>query len=133
MGTDVGLFLAAPAGVAADRALDAAEAEFERVEALLSRFRPESQLSKLNRDGRIQAGDDLLAVVELALDARERTAGRFDPTVHDALVAAGYDRTFEAVAPDGPPTEAAVRCGVTATPAASREVRPRSRVLNAEK
>ena len=41
-------------------------------------------------------------VVELALDARERTGGRFDPTVHDALVAAGYDRTF-ASSSDGPP------------------------------
>ena len=33
--------------------------------------------------------------MELALDARNRTGGRFDPTVHDALVAAGYDRTFD--------------------------------------
>ena len=30
-----------------------------------------------------------------ALEARERTGGRFDPTVHDAVAAAGYDRSFE--------------------------------------
>ncbi|HET7555039.1 MAG TPA: FAD:protein FMN transferase [Gaiellaceae bacterium] len=111
MGTDVELFLAAAPGPAADQALAAAEAEFERVEALLSRFRDDSELSELNREGRIEAGDDLLAVVELALDARERTEGRFDPTVHDALVAAGYDRTFEQVAPDGGATVVAARCG----------------------
>ncbi len=111
MGTDVEFFLAAPRGAAADQALDAAEAEFERVEALLSRFRPDSELSELNRTGRIEAGDDLLAVLELALDARERTGGRFDPTVHDALVAAGYDRTFEDVPPDGAATAVDVRCG----------------------
>jgi len=111
MGTDVELFLAAAPGAAADRALDAAEAEFERVEALLSRFRPDSELSELNRAGRIDAGDDLLAVLELALDARERTGGRFDPTVHDALVAAGYDRTFEDVAPEGTAPAVAARCG----------------------
>lgn len=111
MGTDVELFLAAAPGAAADRALDAAEAEFERVEALLSRFRPDSELSELNRAGRIDGGGDLLAVLELALDARERTAGRFDPTVHDALVAAGYDRTFEDVAPEGTATAVAARCG----------------------
>lgn len=111
MGTDVELFLAAAPGPAADQALAAAEAEFERLEALLSRFRDDSELSELNRDGRIEAGDDLLAVVELALDARERTEGRFDPTVHDALVAAGYDRTFEQVAPDGAATVVAARCG----------------------
>jgi thiamine biosynthesis lipoprotein len=111
MGTDVELFLAAAAGAAADQALAAAEAEFERVEGLLSRFRPDSQLSELNRAGAIEAGDDLLAVVRLALDARKRTGGRFDPTVHDALVAAGYDRTFESVPTDGPATAVAARCG----------------------
>ena len=111
MGTDVALFLAANSGPTADAALESAEREFERVEALLSRFRPESELSALNRAGRLEAGDDLLAVVDLALDARKRTGGRFDPTVHDALVAAGYDRTFEHVAPDGASGRAVARCG----------------------
>ena len=98
MGTDISLFVDAANG---DRAFDAAEAEFHRLEGLLSRFRPDSELSSLNADGRIDAGPDLMRVVTLALDARARTAGRFDPTVHDALVAAGYDRTFEQVARDG--------------------------------
>ena len=111
MGTDVELFLAAEPGPAADAALYAAEREFERIEALLSRFRPDSELSALNRDGRIAAGEDLLTVVELALDARERTGGRFDPTVHDALVAAGYDRTFDEVARDGASADVGGRCG----------------------
>ena len=111
MGTDVALFLAAEPRPAAEAALESAEREFERVEALLSRFRPESELSALNRAGCLEAGDDLLAVVDLALDARTRTEGRFDPTVHDALVAAGYDRTFEEVAPDGASEHAVGRCG----------------------
>jgi thiamine biosynthesis lipoprotein len=98
MGTEIELLIDAEG---ADDALDAAEREFHRLEALLSRFRDDSELSQLNRDGSIEAGPDLLRVVELALGARERTSGRFDPTVHDALVAAGYDRTFEAVAADG--------------------------------
>ena len=42
----------------------------------------------------------------LALEARERTGGLFDPTVHDALVAAGYDRTFDDVVADGPAVSA---------------------------
>jgi len=78
----------------AGRALDAAQHEFHRLESLLSRFREDSELSRLNRAGALAAGPDLVRVVALALDARERTEGRFDPTVHDALVAAGYDRTF---------------------------------------
>ena len=79
----------------ADRAFAEAEAEVERLEQIMSRFRPDSELSRLNRDGTIDASQDLAEVVELALAARERTGGRFDPTVHDALVGVGYDRTFD--------------------------------------
>jgi len=111
MGTDVEL-LVEPVDGDPERALAAAVDEFERLEQIMSRFRPDSELSQLNRDRALEASPDLVRVVELALDARERSAGRFDPTVHDALVAAGYDRTFEAVERDAP--DAAARttpCG----------------------
>jgi FAD:protein FMN transferase len=110
MGTDVELLVHAPAADAA-AAFPAVEDEFERLEQLLSRFRPDSDLSRLNREGRLVAAPDLVEVTELALDARARTGGSFDPTVHDAVVAAGYDRTFEDVAPeaDAPAVQAA--CG----------------------
>jgi thiamine biosynthesis lipoprotein len=38
--------------------------------------------------------------VQLGLAAREETGGRFDPTLHDAICAAGYDRTFAQVQGD---------------------------------
>ena len=109
MGTDIELLVE---GDRPESALDAAEHEFHRLEALLSRFRDDSELSRLNRDGSIDAGPDLARVVGLALEGRDRTAGRFDPTVHDALVAAGYDRSFEqvpahAAVPPPPPAPAA--------------------------
>jgi thiamine biosynthesis lipoprotein len=104
MGTDVEFLVEAEDP---ERALEAAEAEFHRLEALLSRFRPDSELSRLNEHGSLEPGPDLLEVVELALLARIRTGGRFDPTVHDALVAAGYDRSFELVPADGPAAGAA--------------------------
>ena len=93
MGTEVQLHL--DATPAADALLVEAEGEFHRLEALLSRFLPTSELTRLNEEGELAVGPDLLAVVDAALAARELTAGRFDPTVHDALVAAGYDRSFE--------------------------------------
>jgi FAD:protein FMN transferase len=99
MGTEIELLVDASGAAAA---LSAAESEFHRLEEILSRFRPESELSLLNRAGRLDAGPDLLRVTELALAAREDTGGRFDPTVHAAVVAAGYDRTFESIAADGP-------------------------------
>jgi thiamine biosynthesis lipoprotein len=119
MGTDVELWLLAPSGDASE-AFDAGQAEFERLERLLTRFDPASELSALNRAGSHEAGAELYEVVELALAARAATAGRFDPTVHDALVWAGYDRSFERVARDGPAGEpAGVSClgGVELDPA----------------
>jgi FAD:protein FMN transferase len=78
-------------------ALAAAQAEVEAVEAELSRFRPESDLSRLNAAAGswLPVGRRLLEALRLALRAREDTGGRFDPSVLPALVAAGYDRSFE--------------------------------------
>jgi thiamine biosynthesis lipoprotein len=47
-------------------------------------------------------GPDLSRVLGEALDARQRSGGRFDPTVHGALVAAGYDRDLPEVPADDP-------------------------------
>jgi thiamine biosynthesis lipoprotein len=120
MGTTIELLLDADGEEQAQSAFRAVEEEFERLEAMLSRFRPDSELSRLNRDGRILAPPDLERVVGLALEARERTAGRFDPTVYDALAQAGYDRSFEQVEPDAENDgRQGARCGgrVTIDPA----------------
>jgi thiamine biosynthesis lipoprotein len=92
MGTEIELLVESDS---APSTLHAAEHEFHRLEALLSRFRPESELSRLNATGAVDAAPDLLRVVAFALEARTATGGRFDPTIHDDLVAAGYDRSFE--------------------------------------
>jgi thiamine biosynthesis lipoprotein len=109
MGTDIELLVEAEG---ADEVLAAAEAEFDRLEQVMSRFRPTSELSQLNDAGQMDASSDLLEAVRLALAARARTNGRFDPTVLGALVAAGYDRTFDDVPAEGPiPTTDPAFCG----------------------
>ena len=92
MGSEVELFLESAGGV---HLLAEAEDEFHQMESRLSRFRPDSELSQLNRLGAMRVGPELLELAQLALEAREWTAGRFDPTVHEALVATGYDKSFE--------------------------------------
>jgi len=92
MGTSVELFVDAGD---ANAEMDSAEAEFERLEQVMSRFRGDSELSRLNEAGSLDVSIDLAEVIERALAARDRTDGMFDPTVHDAVVAAGYDRSFE--------------------------------------
>ena len=117
MGTGCKLFLKARPRPEALRAMAEAEREVRRLERIFSRFDPDSELSGLNRRGTLRVGPELLEVVDLALAARERTGGRFDPTVHDALVAAGYDRTFEEVSAhdlgggDDPGASSNLRCG----------------------
>jgi thiamine biosynthesis lipoprotein len=78
-------------------ALAAAQGEVEACEQELSRFRPDSDLSRLNdaAGGWTPIGRRLLEALALAIRAREDTGGRFDPTILPALVAAGYDKSFE--------------------------------------
>lgn len=75
------------------------EEVFAEWEQRCSRFRGDSELTRMNR----RAGEptplsgQLTEVVRFALGAAARTEGRFDPTVLDAVVAAGYDRDLDEV------------------------------------
>lgn len=113
MGTDVELLLDSESDADTRDGLRAAEDEIRRLEGLLSRFDPDSELSRLNRARAMVAGPELAEVTGLALQGRESTGGRFDPTVHDAVVAAGYDRSFDRMPDDlgARPGAVSVRCG----------------------
>jgi thiamine biosynthesis lipoprotein len=108
MGTTIELILDADD---ADRAFAQAALEFERLEEVMSRFRPDSELSRLNAHGVLDVSPDLAEVIELAVAARARTGGRFDPTVHDAVAAAGYDRTFDELEADTTVGAGTAPCG----------------------
>ena len=81
----------------AARALAAARREVAACERALSRFDPQSDLSRLNRAGGswIPVDERLAEALLAAILARAETGGRFDPTILPALAAAGYDRSFE--------------------------------------
>ena len=112
MGTDVLLVLDPTGGEhEGTGALDRARAEIAAIEALASRFTPHSELSRLNAAGSMEVSTDLLRLITLACAMREATDGRFDPTVHEAVVAAGYDRTLDKIPHDGPAAEPARACG----------------------
>ncbi|GAB4575157.1 MAG: FAD:protein FMN transferase [Anaerolineae bacterium] len=69
----------------------------EAWENSFSRFRPESELSRLNASAGqwVTVSPDLLDVVLVALDVAQFTDGLVTPLVLPALMAAGYDRSFE--------------------------------------
>ncbi len=96
--------------VAEGRQLDDArrmlEADLAELDAACSRFRPDSELSSLPRDGRPATISPLLAeAIGAALRAAALTEGDVDPTVGGALAALGYDRDFAQVPPEGPVLE----------------------------
>jgi thiamine biosynthesis lipoprotein len=85
--------------------VDDAVARVHELECRWSRFRPDSEVSILNR-GRggvaFAVTADTFGLVDRAVTAWYRTAGRYDPTVLASLRANGYDRTFSAVGADDP-------------------------------
>jgi thiamine biosynthesis lipoprotein len=118
MGTDVELLLDVDDPESAAAAFADAEHEFGRIEERFSRFRSDSELSQLNRSGTAPVSAEMLSLLETALDGRQRKGGRFDPTVHDALAASGYDRSFEqidAASHDPEPAGRPAACNGTVT------------------
>ena len=100
MGTEVGLL--APAGTdpgAFHRAIVDTERTFAREELRFSRFRADSELTRVNTSaGRwTHVSPGFAALTRFALEAAWRSGGRFDPTVLPALVAAGYHSGFDEV------------------------------------
>ncbi|MDO8690993.1 MAG: FAD:protein FMN transferase [Dehalococcoidia bacterium] len=82
---------------AVEAALCEVERLFAHVEAEASRFRPESELSRLNASSGqpFRASPVLFNLVFMAKAAAQSTDGIFDPTILGALVTAGYDRSFD--------------------------------------
>jgi thiamine biosynthesis lipoprotein len=77
-----------------------ARARIEGLEARWSRFRSGSEITALNRCAGVPVPvtAETLLLVDCALAAARATEGRYDPTVGAALVAHGYDRSFEELA-----------------------------------
>ncbi|MBK8986345.1 MAG: FAD:protein FMN transferase [Chloroflexi bacterium] len=99
MGCQMAVWLEAEPDVAAQAFADVA-ALFAAHEQTLSRFRPDSELSRLNgRSGQwVVVADVLWDVLTLALGMAALTDGRFDPTLINGMLHAGYRDSFENVA-----------------------------------
>ena len=95
---------------AAHRDLEEARQVFETVEDACSRFRPGSELSRINEDSnRIVPVSPLMTqVLGVAEHARTITSGLVDVGIGEAVRAWGYDRSFEQIG-DRPDAEPPVR------------------------
>jgi thiamine biosynthesis lipoprotein len=95
------------------QALQAARREVEEelaaIDLACSRFRDDSELSRLNaaRGRPVKVSPLLLEAIRVALRAAALTDGAVDPTLGQALILAGYDRDFAALEPRRGPLRAA--------------------------
>ncbi len=107
-------------------ALSATDRVIARVDDLASRFRSDSELSRVNSDPRhrVWVSDELAGLLADALHWSRSTDGLLDPTVGAALLAAGYDRDFSQLA------ESSSSPAATSGPAPGwRQVQLQGRVL----
>ena len=97
MGTMVTLIAPRNAGQRTFRkAAASVEHVFGREDRRFSRFRPDSELSRVNAAAGqwVEVSRPFAVLTERSLRAAEETDGLFDPTVLPALAAAGYDRDW---------------------------------------
>jgi thiamine biosynthesis lipoprotein ApbE len=99
LGTSVVLQASSSRALASARAT--VEAELDAIDCACSRFRADSELSRINAAaGRAtKASPLLIEALEVALRAAELTNGDVDPTFGRALELAGYNRDWRLLAP----------------------------------
>jgi thiamine biosynthesis lipoprotein len=82
LGSDVSICVAGLAPEQANRAIDAAFAELESIEQVMSLYRPDSQICRLNREGVLDNPHSyLVEVLRQAAEASAQSQGAFDITV----------------------------------------------------
>ncbi len=97
LGTTAVVVVTNPAALVEAQALLAAD--LAALDLACSRFRPDSELSRVNARGgeQVAVSPLLAAATRVALAAAERSDGLIDPALGTQLRAAGYDRTFALV------------------------------------
>ena len=118
LGSTVHLLVTEPAALADAKIL--LVRELDDLDLACSRFRSDSELSKVNRSGGrpMKIGPVFEGALRAALGAAAATGGDVDPTVGGSLIEAGYDQDFSALPADRPAP--AVRLRVVRTPAWSQ-------------
>jgi thiamine biosynthesis lipoprotein len=118
LGTVASVLVTEPA--ARDAAGAILGAELAAVDAACSRFRADSELSRLNSAGgrEVTISSYLADAVAAALAAAQATDGDVDPTCGRAMIALGYDRDFADLHRGAGPGKGTGTSGLAGTPAA---------------
>ena len=101
LGTSVRVIVTHPSSLIAAKA--AVDRVLRQIDVAASRFRADSELSRLNAmpDQVVKVSPLLARAIAAAMRGAELTDGAVDPTVGSAMRLAGYDEDFESVSPRG--------------------------------
>lgn len=87
LGTSLDMMVIAPSQAVADNALKAVQAEIMRLDAVLSTWRSDSEISQLNQRPEMVVSTDLFQVLQLAERGREMTDNAFSPRLGQLVTA----------------------------------------------
>lgn len=103
LGADARLLIAGLTPAEAETCIARARAEIDRLEAAFSLYRPDSELSRLNRDGQIdRPSQDFRLLLGHSLEAWQQTDGAFNPAIQPVwqFLARHFDGPDRDRAPD---------------------------------
>lgn len=83
MGTTFEIILVAPQSLQASQAMEEALDQIERVDIMMSEWKPDSMLSNVNQNAGVKpvkVSDELFEVLKTSWDIAQETDGTFDPT-----------------------------------------------------
>lgn len=93
MGTTYTVAVYGPDRFALDSAVEDAFSEVQRLDDLLSNYKPSSEWSKVNREayrGPVQVSDELFSLLDRCVDYSQRSEGAFDITVGPLMKLWGF-------------------------------------------
>ncbi|MBE3576479.1 MAG: FAD:protein FMN transferase [Limnochordales bacterium] len=106
MGTYVQIKAEAASQEQAERALQAALRELDRLSAIVDRFRPDSQVSLINSHAGdqswVEVSPDIISMLQTARQVAEKSGGAFDPTIAPLVDLWGF---VEAAGESGPESD----------------------------
>jgi thiamine biosynthesis lipoprotein len=103
LGTTASVSVTDPGAIVGAREL--LETELDRIDLACSRFRRDSELTRVNEAAGkpVAVSDLLMEAIEVALRVARATDGAVDPTGGRTIRDLGYDRDFDELRGDGPP------------------------------
>lgn len=109
----------------AEKALDESEKEIKRIDAMLSTGDPESEISRLNKAGKLRVSDETFELVRRAVEIGETADGVFDISIYPVMREWGFtDKNYKV------PTDEALKAALDRVDASKIELNEETKTVS---